>query len=98
MSTFRRALEHPFSQHVRFTTLSSLLQALFTRPMRSFWGHCTQDPDEGLKPHSQRVNNGHASLPDRLQFACEWAYVARLLHHPSISTTYDDVEGGRGTL
>ncbi len=52
MSTFRRALEHPFSQHVRFTTLSSLLQALFTRPMRSFQGHCTQDPDKGVRLHS----------------------------------------------
>src|SRR6266702_3929546 len=71
MSTFCPALGHPFSQHVCFMTLSSLLQALFTRPMRSFQGHCTQDPDEGLKLHSQCVNNGHASLPDQL-----WAYVA----------------------
>jgi hypothetical protein len=45
-----------------------------------------QDVDEGVKLLSRCVNDGHASLPDRFQFACLWASFARNFRHPSTST------------
>ena len=37
-----------------------------------FLGHCEQDLDEALELLSQCVNDGHASLPGRLQVTCIW--------------------------
>ncbi|KAN0134210.1 hypothetical protein V8E53_007982 [Lactarius tabidus] len=48
-----------------------------------------QDLDEGLEIISQLANDGRASLPDRLQYACGGALFARCFHHHSVSTVYE---------
>ena len=55
----------------------------------SFPGYCEQDLDEALELLSQYVNDGHASLRERFQVACIWAYSARRTEHPTVSTAYE---------
>ncbi|KAI9430168.1 CHAT domain-containing protein [Lactarius psammicola] len=45
--------------------------------------------DDLVKLLSQRANDGRATLPNRFQFACEWAFVAQGTRHPSASTAYE---------
>ncbi|KAF8269756.1 CHAT domain-containing protein [Lactarius quietus] len=89
MSSLGRVLEYPFSQHLRLGTLGRLTLSLLTRCAR-FRGHRMQDVDEAAKLLSRCVNDEHASLPDRLQFACLWASFARNFRHPSTATAYEN--------
>ncbi|KAI9441135.1 CHAT domain-containing protein, partial [Lactarius psammicola] len=86
--THRRALESPFTRPVRYILCLRLSMCLFTRaqcvPARR-----VQDVDESVELLFLGANNGHASLPDRFQFACSWAYVARHTRHTSVKTAYE---------
>ena len=88
ISTCRQVLERPLVQPLRFATLGQLSMSLSTRS-ESFPGYCEQDLDEALELLSQCVNDGHASLPERFQIACIWAYSARYAEHPTVSTAYE---------
>jgi CHAT domain-containing protein len=87
---FRRVFEvHPFPQHLRFRVLSRLSRSLLRRS-RSFPPYyCKQDLEEGLDLLSKCVNDGQGSLLVRLQFACEWATIARRTLQPSIHSAYE---------
>jgi CHAT domain-containing protein/tetratricopeptide (TPR) repeat protein len=89
MSALSRVLEYPFAQHIRSGALRLLSLSLLTRSM-CFRGRRMNDVDEGVKILSRCVNDGHASLPDRFQFACLWAFFARGFRHPSTSTAYEN--------
>ena len=89
MSTLGRVLEYPFAQHIRLGTLRQLSLSLLTRSA-CFRGHRMQDVDKGMKLLSLCVDDGHASLPERFQFACLWASFARGFRHPSTSTAYEN--------
>ena len=87
MSTLGRVLEYPFAQHIRLGTLRLLSLSFLTRSA-CFRGRRVHDVDEGAKLLSICVNDGHASLPDRFQFACLWASFARAFRHLSTPTAY----------
>ncbi len=88
ISTHRQVLEHPSPQALRSRTLQQLGQSLLAR-YRSFPGHRTQDLEELVKLLSQfYVNDRHASPPIRFHFAYIWAFTARRIRHPSLSTAY----------
>ena len=89
MSSLGRVFEYPFAQHLRLGTLRQLTLSLLTRSA-FFRGRRIQDIDEGTKLLSRCVNDEHASLPDRFQFACLWASFARNFRHSSTSTAYDN--------
>ncbi|KAF8265317.1 CHAT domain-containing protein [Lactarius quietus] len=87
--SFRQVLEvHPFPQHLRFRVISRLCRSLLRRA-GSFPGRRPQDLEEGLELLSQCVNDEQGSLLVRLQFACEWAIVARRTQHPSVPSAYE---------
>ncbi|KAI9452595.1 CHAT domain-containing protein [Lactarius psammicola] len=88
ISTHRQVLERPSAHPIRSRTLGQLVRSLRTRWLY-FPDYCTQDLDELVKLLSQRANDGHATLPNRFLFACEWAFVAQLTRHPSVSTAYE---------
>ncbi|KAI9454289.1 CHAT domain-containing protein [Lactarius psammicola] len=45
--------------------------------------------NESISAHRQRANDKYATLPNRFQFACAWAFSARRTQHPSVSTAYE---------
>lgn len=70
-------------------TPSQLSLALIIR-FTSFPGYRPQDLDDGLELISQLVNDGRASLPDRLQYACGGgALFARCFRHHTVTTVYE---------
>ncbi|KAI9433876.1 CHAT domain-containing protein [Lactarius indigo] len=85
----RRTLEFPLTQPVRHILCLHLSRCLITRsqcaPARR-----VQDVDESVELLSFGANAEHASLPDRFQFACSWAYVARHSRHISVTTAYEN--------
>ena len=89
MSSLGQVLEYPFAMHLRLGTLGRLTVSLLIR-CACLRGHRTQDVDEGAKLLSRCVNDEHAGLPDRFQFACLWASFARDFRHPSTSTAYEN--------
>jgi hypothetical protein len=88
ISIRRQAVETSFSQAMRFASLYLLSQTLLARNQH-FPGYSTQDLDEGLETLSQYVNIAQGSLPDRFRYACQWAFVARLYRHSSVSSAYE---------
>ncbi|KAH9013399.1 hypothetical protein EDB84DRAFT_1444273 [Lactarius hengduanensis] len=90
ISTLRQAYENPTSLPgvLRFRISTHLWVSLLIRST-SFPGLRTQDLDEIVKLFSQCANNVHASLPDRFQYSCWWASLARLTLHPSVSKAYE---------
>jgi CHAT domain-containing protein len=84
----RQVRENPLPQFLASTTRRQLSLSLLTR-LVTFPRHRAQDLDDALELVSQCVHDGHVSFPDRFQFACEWAYFARLTGHPSVSMAYE---------
>jgi CHAT domain-containing protein/tetratricopeptide (TPR) repeat protein len=89
ISSLSRVLEYPFAQHLRLGTLRRLTLCQLTRST-CFRGDRMQDVDEAVKLLSRCVNDEHASLPDRFEFACLWAFFARGFRHSSTSTAYEN--------
>ncbi|KAI9441137.1 CHAT domain-containing protein [Lactarius psammicola] len=75
------ASERPLPEFMRFMAISRLSLSLLSRFV-SF-------PYQLVKLLSWCAHDEHASLPDRLQIACEWATIARLTRHPSVVTAYE---------
>ena len=88
ISIYRQMIESSLPQAGRFLALPYLSGSLLLRS-RYFPGHSTQDLDEALEILSQFVSSAHASVPDRFQRACTWAYIARDTRHSSISPAYE---------
>ncbi|KAI9452590.1 CHAT domain-containing protein [Lactarius psammicola] len=88
ISTHRQVLERPSMHTIRSWTFGHLVRSLFTR-LKYFPDYCTQDLDELVKLLSQCANDGDATLPNRILFACKLAFVARRTRHPSVSTAYE---------
>ena len=88
ISSLSRVLGYPFAQHLRLGTLRRLTLSLLIRSTR-FPGDRMQDVDEAVKLLSRCVNDEHASLPARFEFACLWASFARGFRHSSTSTAYE---------
>ncbi|KAI9438875.1 CHAT domain-containing protein [Lactarius psammicola] len=88
ITTLRQVLEHPLVHAVRSWILKYLFRSILTRCVY-FPGHRTQDLDELVELLSQRANDGYETLPNRFQFACEWALVARGTRQPFISAAYE---------
>ena len=86
ISTQRQDLDYRFGQ--RFKKILSLAMSVGLRSM-VFPGYCTQDADEELELFSQYVNDAHVNVPDRFEVACMWAFNARHIRHPSVSTAYE---------
>ncbi|KAI9454293.1 hypothetical protein BJY52DRAFT_1225163 [Lactarius psammicola] len=84
----RQVLERPSIHALHSLALGQLVHSLLTRWTHSP-GHRTQDLDELVKVFPQCANDGYATLPNRFQFACEWAFVAQCTRHPSVSTAYE---------
>ena len=87
ISVHRQLVEPPHSQAVRASALPLLSTSLLARS-RHFPGYHTQDLEEALGLYSQYVSSAHASVPDRFQQACAWAFHARRTRHYSVSTAY----------
>ena len=87
ISVRRQENESPIPQAERFLILPDLARSLLGRSLL-FPGYRTQDLDEAMKLHSQYVSSAHASLPDRFQLACTWAFFARFTRHSSVFTAY----------
>jgi CHAT domain-containing protein len=87
ISVRRQEKESPIPQAERFLILPDLSQSLLARSLL-FPGYRTQDLDEALELLSQYVSSAHASVPDRFQQACTWAFFARFTQHSSVSTAY----------
>ena len=88
ISVRRQLIESPLLQAFRFLILTALSNSLLARSLR-FPGYRSQDLDEALELISQYVNGAHATVPDRFQRACRWAYTARHTRHRSVSSAYD---------
>ncbi|KAI9432880.1 CHAT domain-containing protein [Lactarius psammicola] len=88
ISTHRQVLERPSVYALPSLALGRLVQSLFTR-CTYFPGHRTQDQSDLMKLISQLANDKYATLPNRFQFACAWAFSARRTQHPSVSTAYE---------
>ncbi|KAH9024166.1 CHAT domain-containing protein [Lactarius pseudohatsudake] len=92
ISTRRQVLGRPSqpSRAERFSTLFILSMSLLARcRVMSSPSHRIHDLREALELLSRCANDETATLPDRYQCACVWAYFARGTGHPSISTAYD---------
>ena len=87
ISTLRRAFDCPFAHSWDFNTRRLLFVALSTR-FASLPDQPMQDLNEAMELVSLCVNDVHASSLYRFRFACEWASVARLAGHPSVSKAY----------
>ena len=88
ISVRRQLIEPQLSKATRFSTLPHMSRSLLAR-FHDFPGYRTQDLDEALELLSEYVSGAHASVPDRFQEACRWAYIARHTRHSSISIAYD---------
>ncbi|KAF8258225.1 CHAT domain-containing protein [Lactarius quietus] len=87
IDSFHQAIECPYSELVHHRALPRHFLSLFARS-QSFPGYRTQDLDDAMELLSKGVKNAHTSLPKRFQFACVWAYAARLTEHASLPTAY----------
>jgi CHAT domain-containing protein len=88
ISVRRQQIESLLPQGARISIFPDLSRALLARS-HYFPGYRIQDLDEALGIFSQHVSSAHASVPDRFQEACTWAYAARLTRHSSVSTAYE---------
>ena len=88
INVHRQVIESPFPQPLRFATFPHLSRSLFLRS-QLFPDNRTQDLEEAMELLSQCAKNPSCSLPDRFRHACEWAFVARLTQHPSVSSVYE---------
>ncbi|KAI9452975.1 CHAT domain-containing protein [Lactarius psammicola] len=88
IGTHHQILEDPSSNIEHSAALRQLIRSLLTR-LEYSPRHRMQDLDELVKLISQGANDGYATLPNRFQFACSWAYSARRVRHPSTSTAYE---------
>ncbi|KAI9445761.1 hypothetical protein BJY52DRAFT_1228705 [Lactarius psammicola] len=71
IDTYRQVLGCPLSHILRFWTFRR-----FAHPLQVLF---TQDLDEALELLSQCAKDGYASLPDRFQSACFWAFTCHSL-------------------
>ncbi|KAH8991517.1 CHAT domain-containing protein [Lactarius akahatsu] len=93
ISTRRQVLGRPSqpSREERFSTLLKLSTCLLARcRVTSSPSHRIQDIVEALKLFSRCAKDETATLPDRCQCACLWAYFARASRHSSVSTAYEN--------
>ncbi|KAH9009094.1 CHAT domain-containing protein [Lactarius deliciosus] len=93
ISTRRQVLGRPSlpSRAERFSTLFMLSMSLLTRcRVMSSPSHQIHDLIEALELLSRCANDETATLPDRYQCACLWAFLARGNRLPSVSTAYEN--------
>ncbi|KAH8995842.1 CHAT domain-containing protein [Lactarius hatsudake] len=93
ISIRRRVLGLPSrpSRAERFSTLFKLSMSLLTRcRVVSSPSYQIHDLGEALELLSQCSNDETATLPDRYQCACVWAFFARGNRLPSVSTAYEN--------
>ncbi|KAI9441129.1 CHAT domain-containing protein [Lactarius psammicola] len=84
----RQLLGRPSPYFLRSWILGELVQYLLTR-CTHLPDHCTQDLNEMVELLSQRANDRYETIPNRFQFACGWAFLARCTRHPSVPTAYE---------
>jgi CHAT domain-containing protein len=89
ITTLREILARPLPKFLRFAAIMQLVMSLHARAMFSP-GHSTQDLHDLVELQPQFFNDGseHLSLLHRFQYACDWASVAHMIRHPSVSTAY----------
>ncbi|KAH9170792.1 CHAT domain-containing protein [Lactarius sanguifluus] len=93
ISTRRQVLGRPSqpSREERFSTLFMLSMSLLARcRVMSSPSHQIHDLGEALGLLSRCANDETATLPDRYQCACVWAFFARGNRLPSVSTAYEN--------
>jgi CHAT domain-containing protein len=88
ISARRQAMESPLSRIRSMTALPYLSTCLLLR-FQSFPAYRTRDLDEAMELVSQCASTAHWPLPDRFNFACGWAFSARLYRHHTVFKAYD---------
>ncbi|KAH9047135.1 CHAT domain-containing protein [Lactarius hengduanensis] len=68
-----------------FDTTGRLVLSLLTRSQLS---RRREDYHEAMRLMPLTADDQYAQVPDRFQFACRWAILARGLRHPSVLTAY----------
>ena len=92
ISMHRRLVELPLLPLIRVDILQGLANCLiFRAQIRSRFplDQRMKDLQEALELLSQCADSKHASFPDRCRLACQWACLARVIRHPSVSTAYE---------
>ncbi|KAI0298390.1 CHAT domain-containing protein [Multifurca ochricompacta] len=79
-------LEVQSAQAIHFSEIRRLVSSLSTR-LRLLGRR--QDLDEIMRLMPMAVNSKYARAPDRFQFSCLWASIARVSRHSSIPAAYE---------
>jgi hypothetical protein len=90
ITTHRQILARPLPKLLRFSVIARLFDSLLTRSEVSP-GHHTQDLRDVVQLHSQFLNDGSGWLSplNQFQLACNWAFFAQAIRHPSVFTAYE---------
>jgi CHAT domain-containing protein/tetratricopeptide (TPR) repeat protein len=86
ITAYRDLLRMPGAQWVHFRSIQQLVLALLSRfeLLKD-----AKDLDEIIRLSAVAVNDSYTKLPSRFEVACDWAVLARILRHPSVTAAYD---------
>jgi CHAT domain-containing protein len=86
ITTFRDLLNMPSAYRMHFVAVRGLTLALL---LRVHLLKEMKDADEIMQLFAVAVSNPYTKVPSRFEVACQWASLARLLRHPSVSAAYE---------
>jgi CHAT domain-containing protein/tetratricopeptide (TPR) repeat protein len=87
ITTHRDLLNMPGAQWIHFRSIRRLLLALLSRFELL---EDVKDSDEIIRLSVVAVNDSYANVPSRFEVACDWASLARVFRHPSVTAAYEN--------
>jgi hypothetical protein len=86
ITSYRDLLSMPGAQWMHFRSIRQLVVALLSRFQRL---EDVKDLEEVIRLFVMAVNDSYANVPSRFKVACDWASLARILRHPSVTAAFD---------
>jgi CHAT domain-containing protein len=76
-------------RHCHFHVVQKLVLSFLTREKLLASGPREEDRHEAIRLISTVIDDQYAGEPDRFQLSCQWAFLARMICHPTTLTAYE---------